>query len=727
MSTALLALLALSVQNETQIPVAGSPVVDGLVHDDPGWNGAAKIDLDCPGTLAQTYGRLVRTATHVVLGVSVRTPGLAPDVNDRVVLALHTSDDAAAWRIHIQPFPASPPLGASTAAVVRYWRNSGTWSTQPAGSDPAGASTSAPWLLPTAVKIHNHGLSFWELELAIPFHSNVESDEGRTSVYFPAEGQNKTFSLYLNVLKTSSSGFVCQYPWRKTSPISGTLTGGTPKPPAWGVASFDPRLSANVFLYTTKIGLSAPPCPSTHEVVPLSPAEAFGDCAAVADTHQHPTTGPSNTFFAKPRNRLPAVAQVLAQFSVADWGVPAPEDWWVVAYPDAWAPPLANPAGPLPIASGLEGTIQLEWPLTYKQSCQLSVPQKSIRVTMSAPDGDDQTRFYDPEVERILDTVSASVFERDARIGTKGLRTPSDGRHAFVLTVGREVLERAKAPPRRPAAVRPAAAVGAAAALKARAPVLPDAELYESVDDLARRSFPPAVEQALSWTCRAFRKTGATLTFDDVPGGPTFDDTEQAGAFGYLAGHQGPVERWTSDFSGRDLRRVSDGVYAIDVPHGRQGLVRTRIEAEEFHRWAARFRFGFTAPHGDFADAVDGGWSETAGFEYRFDRTFSLEARLSVSSFDEDGGGSDVTLVGHSLNGRATFLDGDWRPFVNAGGGFYLANPGDDEFGLNAGGGVEWRATEHLSLEAGYDYHHVFTDDDDAQFSTIQAGVVLRF
>ncbi|HYF00772.1 MAG TPA: porin family protein, partial [Planctomycetota bacterium] len=355
--------------------------------------------------------------------------------------------------------------------------------------------------------------------------------------------------------------------------------------------------------------------------------------------------------------------------------------------------------------------------------------QKSIRVTMSAPPGDDQTRFYDEEVERIIDTVSASVFERDARIGTKGLRAPSGGRHAFILTVRKDIIDRTPPPPQPPRrlAAAPPPALAAAAVANPRQPTLPDSALYESVEDLTRRSFPPAVEQALSWTCRAFRKTGAKITFDDVPNGPTFDDTEQAGAFGYVAGHEGRVERWTSDFSGQGLRRVADGVFALDVPHGRQGLVHTRIEAEEFHRFAVRFRLGFTAPHGDFADAVDGGWSETAGFEYRFDRMFSLEARLSVSSFDEDGGGSDITLVGHSLNGRATFLDGDWRPFVNAGGGFYLSNPGDDEFGLNAGGGVEWRASGLLSLEAAYDVHNVFTDDDDARFSTIQAGVALRF
>ncbi|HYE98247.1 MAG TPA: hypothetical protein VEJ18_05015, partial [Planctomycetota bacterium] len=362
-------------QNETQIPPGGPPAVDGTVAGDPGWNGAARIDLDCPGVVPQTYARLVRTATHVYLGVSVKTPALEPHMNDRVVLAFHTSDDAAAWRIHIQPFPLSPPLGASTAAGVQYWRNSGTWKTKPVGDDPASSSTSAPWLLPSAVKIFNHGLSFWELELAIPIESNVAHDEGRSAVYFPAEGTDKTFFVYINVLKTSSSGFVCQYPWRKTSPISGTLTSGTPSPSSWGTASFDPRLMANVFLYTTKIGLTAPPCPSTHEVVPLSPSEPFGDCASVGDTHQHPTTGPANTFFAKPRNRLPAVANVLARFSVADWGVPAPEDWWTVAYPETWTPALANPTGPAPIGVGVEGHLQLDWPLTYKQSCQLDVPQ----------------------------------------------------------------------------------------------------------------------------------------------------------------------------------------------------------------------------------------------------------------------------------------------------------------------------------------------------------------
>jgi hypothetical protein len=712
-------------QNEICVPATGTPTLDGVVIGDPGWDGSARIDLDCSGTVPETYVRWVRTATHVYMGLVVKTPGIAPDLFDRVVLAFRTLDDASAWRIHIEPFGLSTPLGAGHPSSVRFWRGSSNWNSGGVMLTPANGN--GQWLMPAEIPLQYLAGTHWEMELRIPIEANATNALANNGIFFPAVGT--TFKLYVNVVKASGSGFACQYPWRSTSIITPTLLTGTPSSGQWGTASFDDRPGCAVQLYTTKIGLIAPPCPSTHEVVPYTPAEPFGDCAALPEGHLYPTTGPSNTFFAKPRNRMAAQAHVRTAFDVSDWGIPAPEDWWRVGYPEGWPAPMTNPPSILDINPGAEATLTLDWPLTYKQSCQLAVPQKSIRVEMSKPDGDDVTHFGANPVVRSYDAVSASVFERDARVGTRGYPAPASGRQAFVLTVGKDVVRRAAAPRPLPPrlAAAPAAVAPAALAAARRAP-LPDELLYEDAAELARRSFPPAVDETFQWVCRAYRKTGRTLAIDDKPSPATFADTEAAGAFGYLAGHRGPVERWTSEFSGPGLRSVAEGLFELDVPHGQKGLVRTRIEAESFHEWELRVRLGAAIPHADYADLVDAGWSELVSLEYRINPMFSVEARLGVAAFDGKDGGPDVYSVQHAINGRFTLpLDGPFRPFLNIGPGFFANNPGDDGFGANVGLGVGYRVSDFVSIEAAIDHFHVFAHGENPHFSTLQLGVGLKF
>ena len=703
-------LLALAAQNEICVPASGTPTLDGGVVGDLGWDGSARIDLDCPGAVPETWARWTRTATHVYLGLVVTTPGLAPNPNDRIVLALRTHDDATAWRIHITPFGLSTPLGPGHPQEVKFWRNSATWNGNVIAQTPSTGN--ATWLMPDQIHFDYSGGDHWELELRMPIESNVGSAGSSNAVYFPPVGT--AFRVYLNLVKTEgASGYAFQYPWRSGSTLKTSITKGTPPFTDWGTASFDNRPGCAVQLYCTKLGLSGT---NPHEVVPMTPPAPFGDCAAVADNHMAPVTGPPNTFFAKPRNRMAAVAKVRTAFDVSDWGVPAPDDWWKVAYPETWPAPMTNPSPTADIAPGGEGMNSLDWPLTYKQSCQLAVIHKSIRATMSRPDGDDVTHFGANPVQRCYDPVSASVFQRDARIGSRG----HPGAPSFVLTVGKEVVRRPASPP---VVAAPAAAPLAVAALAARRPTLNDALLYEDPAEIARRSFTADVEETLHWVCRAFRKTGQSLEID----GRSFEDTVQAGSFGYLAGHRGPVERWSAEFSGAGLRRRSEGVFELDVAQGQKGLVHTRIEAESFHEWALRARIGAAIPHGDFADAVDGGWSELVSLEYRINRMFSLEGRLGVSMFDGESGGPDVYSVQHAVNGRVTFLEGPLRPFVNAGPGFYANNPGDDDFGFNAGAGLGYRLSDRLTLEAAWDYHHVFAEGDDPQYSTLQLGVGLKF
>jgi hypothetical protein len=727
---ALLTTSSIHAQNQVCIPTAGVPTMDGQVASDPGWNGAGRVDLDLSGVVPQVYARLVRTATHVYIGLSVNTPPLAPTSNDRIVICLSTSDAQAAWRIHIQPYSDSVSIGQGQAAFIEYWRNSSTWKGNVSPQNPSDPAAPAPWLQTAQVPTFFHGLSFWEMELKIPIESNLANDDLRTGVYFPPIGTS--FKLYFNILRVSGAGYAFQYPWKSSSKIDPTLLSGTPEPTAWASGSFDQKATSSIILVSSKLGLVAPPCPSTQEVSPYTPSQPFGDCAALSDDFMFPTTGPSNTFFATLRNKMASTAHIKSAFDVSDFGLPAPADWWPVGYPPAWPAPLTNPGSAVDLLPDLEGTATLDWPLTYKQSCQLAVAKKSIRATLSRSAPDETSLFYANPVVRSLNTCPASVFESDARVGTKGYPAPASGKQAFVLTVGKQVVPRPVsprlAPPPAPGPGRTPVGVAAApaAAANPRGPT-PDAMLFDEPGDVAYRSFAPDVEETFLWVCRGFRNTGRTFVLDDRPKKLTVADTDAVGAFGYLAGHRGPVERWTSEFTGPGLRSTADGVFELEVSQDRQGLVHTRIEAESFNAWALRARVGLTVPHKDYADLVDAGWSELVSLEYRLDAMFSIEARLGVASFDGESGGPDVYVVQHAINARATLLEGPFRPFVNIGPGFFANNPGDDGFGANVGLGAGWRISDRFAVEAALDHFHVFAHGENPHFSTLQLGVGLKF
>jgi hypothetical protein len=561
--------------------------------------------------------------------------------------------------------------------------------------------------------------------MMIPIVDQLASG-GEAGVYFPATG---TFRLYFNVLKNCTSSMI-QYPWPTSAPLGSSLLQGTPAKASWGTGSLVPRVNCNVLLTWDKIGIIAPPADTEHSLRCLAPDGGFMDCSGLEETAFWPDlAGPPTTFYAKPRNRMAAVATVGASFKTAPWGAPGPDDWVPVQYPGGIAQLLNPTDNTAPLLPGIQGNICLDWCLTYKQSCQNhNDPYKSIQVDLSTSTPA-TTTFSAPSVQRTMDPVYLSSFSRAARIGTKGYPAPASGKDEMILSVGREVrprppLNRALAVGAAPARRVPAIAAAANNPIPAR---LSDDDLYPSAEQVGACRFPSDVETLMIWVCRCFRKTGGKIVIDDVRQHVSLDVALPAGGFGYIAGHRGPVEAFHSDFSGPGLKKVQEGQFEMEIPHGSAGLVFTRLEAEEFRRWAANIKIGFAGPLGPFRTAVNGGFSETVELEYRLDRTFSLDAQLGAEEFRRGQAGTDVTMFQNAIDGKVSFLDGDLRPYVEAGVGFYVSSPGRDAFGLNAGVGVRYRLTDLLGLDASVQYHEVLNPGPNARFATVQAGVSLRF
>ncbi len=705
-----------------------SATIDGLVASDASWNGAAKIDLDCPGTCPVTYLRLRRTETPeaaLYLGLVVNTGGVAPNPGDRIVIGISPLLDSpqSAWRIHVTPFGLSPNPGSSAPASVQYWRNNAPGFNASGGTDPNDTNPNNDWLKPLKMRVFYYGGNRWDFEWKIPLGDIPDKMAQDLMMYLPPAGS--TFRFYFNLLKVSDAGFICQYPWPKLRPLTSTLNTGTPDIGFWGMGSLDQRAECSVLLTWDRIGLFAPPCETDHQLQCFSPEGGFPDCSTIQPADLWPgVKGPNNTFYAKPVNRMPTMAKINAEFWNAPWGSPAPGDWTLAQYPDDpnhVIAPLVNPPPTLNLPSFTEGSVTLDWPLTYQQSCMThSDPFRSIQVRLSS--SDINTKFSPPIVERSIDNVSASEFQRTAKIGTKGYQAPVSGPVQMIMTVDKEVKPRP-----RPGSTPVPATNPAGMAAAAPRPSVSDRHLYRDTEDVAAMRTPSEVEETLTWVCRCFLKTGNKFTIEGQGGNLVLDDTHQGSAFGYICGHRGPVESWSSSFGGAGVTRLADGVFTMDIPHGSSGLVETRIEAEEFRRWGVEFQMGVATPHGVFADTVNSGWTESMALEYRYTPMFAVDAELSVAEFRKGQGGSDVTIVGTSLGTKIYFLEGSIRPFVQAGLGFYVGSPGEDDFGVNVGLGVRVRLSDTVGLEASYRFREVLSAGPDPRYSTLDVGVSLRF
>ncbi|MBV8878418.1 MAG: hypothetical protein JO332_00505, partial [Planctomycetaceae bacterium] len=402
-------------QGDVYIPVTSTPpVIDGILANDPGWEGSSRIDLDCSGVAPVNYVRLCRTADaspKIYVGFRMESTSVPPGSFDRIILALQpmTPDDgtaaAHAWRIHIDPFSQRSDAGTYSPGGVQFWMNSAGWKNA-TGTDPDLMLTSH-WLQKANMKVTCEANGKWGFEMALTVNPDPATAQQNIGVYVPSQGR---FKLYLDVIKIEGTSLANQHAWPKNVFVSPTLTGGTPLPDTWGNASYTASASTSVQLTYDKIGTTIPPSLKNYSIAPYTPV-SDPDCPSIVDAEHSGQFGPSNTIYCKPRNRMPMTAELRTTFSIADWGVPAPSDWFTVTYPPTVAPPmpqLVNPTDWATVAPGIMKTMTLQWPMSYKQSCQMgSVLDKSIKVDL---EGKGDTKFTETPVIRSVASGLSSEF-----------------------------------------------------------------------------------------------------------------------------------------------------------------------------------------------------------------------------------------------------------------------------------------------------------------------------
>lgn len=139
------------------------------------------------------------------------------------------------------------------------------------------------------------------------------------------------------------------------------------------------------------------------------------------------------------------------------------------------------------------------------------------------------------------------------------------------------------------------------------------------------------------------------------------------------------------------------------------------------------FHLGANYPHGSFSNDFDGDISYAIDYEYRWSNSDSLLLFLGHNQFDNPI--TDLDITNFSINAKHYFnlpASGNLRYFLNGGVGYYKADPGDNDAGLNIGGGAQYPIDNNYGVEAWYNYHAI-SSSPKINFSTLQLGVYYRF
>lgn len=686
-------------QNDLCIPALGGltplPTLDGDVETDTGWSGATQFNLDDGiGALKSGTLYLGRGPTDIYLGLVIDSP--APDPEDVVVLALSTDGNASNdWRLHLKPWDAAlPPAGTSQMPhIASAWRNSSSWNT---GVAPDASIT---WPKTNTRVIHNAGR--WQLEMTIPWETNAGNANSNNKIYFPATGP---FSLFADIVSTSILlGTYTESPWPATiflQPPSGQefLERSTPPLP-WGVASLNSRPACTgLSLAWNQVGTTNSPQHTIKRYTP--PPNPFpADCTMLPDVGG--PNGPNNQFFADIQNDMGAPApNVSVTFRLANWGIGTP---WIV---------LGSPT-PAQTVNPPNQMINMNWQATYKQSCFFAqIPHQCILVEMDSTDP--SVRFKNRSVTRNMDFVPASVMSRVAQIGTHELGAPPAGRtqHEYVLDVDhfaqKYALDGYVFHPKTDRRTGP-----------------PRFDLTFTSQD-----YPKGLTEALIWTMRGCIKTGRFLVIN----GKRYENCRNVGSFGYVAGHNGPVTEWKQSVRGPGLVEVAPDLYTLQVAPRRVVDITTTIEAVEEGRggltggsgpWSLSLHAGVNDPQGKAANVLIGDTGYGVDLEYRFNSIWAAELFYGRDQFDGTASVGNVKVNHLSLNAKAYFSGGTFRPYLLAGLGLYDLSPGSQEPGFDVGAGLQFSLTQNLAVGADGRYHWVDTSPDRFEFLTWQA--FLRF
>ncbi|MBZ5521900.1 MAG: porin family protein [Acidobacteriia bacterium] len=482
----------------------------------------------------------------------------------------------------------------------------------------------------------------------------------------------------------------------------------------------------------------------TLEVLPA-------DCTLEDNTNP---AGPINHLFANVHNSMSKDApDVKTTFRFANWGIP-PVDPSVPAWAPAGGTPsagLVNPPNnqnPTDVkivtnstpAPAIGATFQLDWELTRRQSCDFAkggnIPGNGhFCMLAEIQSSDPGVHFVNNAARRNMNFVTLSAFSDTAEISAVGYKGPIQ---EFMLTVDHEVRSYRPtaegsfycessgqtAPPK--TATTPTAMQN-----KVATTVVSSSLQRDEFTCIRGRAFPKGLTQAMIWVARGYRKTGEFLIINNRK----YELVDGVGGFGYVAGHNGPVAKWTQeltgDFAPSDPKAKDEKL--IEITTGQTKIVNVRIEAKEQResKFAVFADLGVGIPNGAFGNVFNPGFSLNGGLEYIINPHFSAEGILGYHHFPSKGVG-DVNVFQFGGGGKVYSppIGNNNFLFARAGlGGYHFSfSPGSTtNFGGYVGGGLLHQFNSSWGLEGVYTFHTVNTPGTATRFSTVQGGVRYVF
>lgn len=139
---------------------------------------------------------------------------------------------------------------------------------------------------------------------------------------------------------------------------------------------------------------------------------------------------------------------------------------------------------------------------------------------------------------------------------------------------------------------------------------------------------------------------------------------------------------------------------------------------------ALSWHVGLAVPHGDFDDLFDPSISFALDFEFKLKPHLYLEPLVGYHHFHGDTVASTY-WANVSANLKYYFRMADYSLFLNSGPGWYFPERGKSYAGANAGFGIKYPLTRAVSIAGSYNFHTIFTEDTNTNFSTLWLGWIV--
>lgn len=146
------------------------------------------------------------------------------------------------------------------------------------------------------------------------------------------------------------------------------------------------------------------------------------------------------------------------------------------------------------------------------------------------------------------------------------------------------------------------------------------------------------------------------------------------------------------------------------------------------YKWSASIHGGYTFPVTDFGSRYDGSFMFAVDLDYHFTSQLSAVAFAGFNHFKAAVSSvTDTHWWNFSANLKWEFTTNPLRPYVNGGFGIYVPKTGSTKYGFNLGLGIDRTIAANLIIEAGVDYHHILTNQEDPEFYTAHVGLIFCF